>query len=47
MKKEEVIIVGAGPCGLACALAFMEKGLDVLVIEKDNIVSALYRYPTH
>ncbi|HHY20870.1 MAG TPA: YpdA family putative bacillithiol disulfide reductase [Bacilli bacterium] len=47
MKKEDVIIIGAGPCGLACALSFMEKGYQPLVIEKDNVVSSIYRYPTH
>ncbi|MFC0472925.1 YpdA family putative bacillithiol disulfide reductase [Halalkalibacter kiskunsagensis] len=47
MIKEEVIIVGGGPCGLAAAIACMEQGLEPLVIEKDNIVSAIHRYPTH
>ncbi|WP_066151553.1 YpdA family putative bacillithiol disulfide reductase [Halalkalibacter krulwichiae] len=47
MEKKEVIIVGGGPCGLAAAIACMNKGLEPLVIEKDNIVSAIHRYPTH
>ncbi|WP_332693427.1 YpdA family putative bacillithiol disulfide reductase [Halalkalibacter lacteus] len=47
MIKEEVIIVGGGPCGLAAAIACMEQGLQPLVIEKDNVVSAIHRYPTH
>ncbi len=47
MKKEEIIIIGAGPCGLAAALACMEQGFKPLVIEKENVVSAIYRYPTH
>ncbi|WP_088102239.1 YpdA family putative bacillithiol disulfide reductase [Halalkalibacter urbisdiaboli] len=47
MKKETVIIIGGGPCGLAAAIACMKKGYDPLVIEKDQIVSAIYRYPTH
>jgi thioredoxin reductase (NADPH) len=44
---EDVIIVGAGPCGLAAALALKETGKNPLIIEKGNIVNAIYRYPTH
>jgi thioredoxin reductase (NADPH) len=47
MKKEEIIIVGGGPCGLAAAIACMKEGFKPLVIEKDNVVSAIHRYPTH
>ncbi|SDI29519.1 YpdA family putative bacillithiol disulfide reductase [Natribacillus halophilus] len=47
MIQEKIVIVGAGPCGLATAIACKEKGWDPLVIEKGNIVSSLYRYPTH
>lgn len=47
MVQEDIIIVGAGPCGLAAAIALMEKGYRPLVIEKDNVVSSIYRYPTH
>lgn len=44
---EDVIIVGGGPCGLAAAIALKEKGKNPLIIEKGNIVNALYHYPTH
>jgi thioredoxin reductase (NADPH) len=47
MAYEDVIIIGAGPCGLAAAIALMEKGYNPLVIEKDHVVSSIYRYPTH
>ncbi|MDY7222195.1 YpdA family putative bacillithiol disulfide reductase [Halalkalibacterium halodurans] len=47
MEQEQVIIVGGGPCGLAAAIALQNEGLKPLVIEKDNIVSAIHRYPTH
>ncbi|RFU65563.1 YpdA family putative bacillithiol disulfide reductase [Peribacillus glennii] len=47
MKSEDVIVVGGGPCGLAAAISLKEAGEKVLVIEKGNIVNALYHYPTH
>ena len=47
MNKEDVIVVGGGPCGLAAAIALKKKGKDPLVIEKGNIVNAIYNYPTH
>lgn len=47
MKKEQIIIIGGGPCGLAAAIALKEVGQNPLVIEKGNIVHALYNFPTH
>src|SRR5699024_10051706 len=44
---EHTIIIGAGPCGIACALALQDKGIDPLIIEKGNIVNTIYHYPTH
>lgn len=47
MRQEEAIIVGGGPCGLAAAIALQEIGLKPIIIEKGNIVNAIYNYPTH
>ncbi|KMY54636.1 hypothetical protein AC623_12450 [Bacillus sp. FJAT-27231] len=47
MHKEDCIIVGGGPCGLAAAIALKEIGKDPLIIEKGNIVNSIYKYPTH
>jgi thioredoxin reductase (NADPH) len=43
----DVVIVGGGPCGLSAAISLQEEGLNVIVIEKGNVVDAIYKYPTH
>ncbi|KZE38077.1 hypothetical protein AV656_03880 [Bhargavaea cecembensis] len=47
MNQEEAIIIGGGPCGIAAAIALQDKGISPLIIEKGNIVNAIYNYPTH
>lgn len=47
MQSETAIIIGGGPCGLAAAIAMQHAGINPLVIEKGNIVNAIYNYPTH
>ena len=34
MEKNRAIILGSGPTGLITAWKLLEKGLDVLIIEK-------------
>jgi len=41
----DVVIIGAGPIGLACALEAKAKGLQYLVMEKGCLVNSLYHYP--
>lgn len=47
MAIRDVLIVGAGPAGLATAIAARRLGLDHQVVEQGAIVDAIYRYPTH
>lgn len=47
MQQEQCIIVGCGPCGLASAISLQNIGMNPLIIEKGNIVNALYHFPTH
>lgn len=47
MKQEDAIIVGGGPCGLSTAISLQDIGKNPLVIEKGNVVNAIYHYPTH
>ncbi|MBO8170667.1 MAG: YpdA family putative bacillithiol disulfide reductase [Bacillaceae bacterium] len=46
-NKENVIVIGAGPCGIAAGIALQEKGLNPLLIEKGALVQSIYDYPTH
>lgn len=43
----DVVVVGAGPCGLACAIAAKRAGLSVVVIDRGSIVSGIASYPTY
>ncbi|TSI10063.1 YpdA family putative bacillithiol disulfide reductase [Lysinibacillus sp. BW-2-10] len=47
MQNVDAIIVGGGPCGLSAAIELKTIGLKPIVIEKGNVVNALYNYPTH
>lgn len=47
MINRDAIIVGGGPCGISAAIALQNIGLSPLVIEKGNIVNAIFHYPTH
>ena len=45
MQRESVIIVGAGPIGLACAISAKRRGIDPLVIDAGAIANSIVRYP--
>lgn len=42
----DVVVVGAGPCGLAAAIACQQRGLSVVTIERSCLVSGIASYPT-
>jgi putative YpdA family bacillithiol system oxidoreductase len=41
----DVLIVGGGPIGIACALEAKRKNLSYIIIEKGALVNSLYHYP--
>jgi thioredoxin reductase (NADPH) len=47
MSELPVCIVGAGPCGLAAAVALEEAGIPAIVFDRSCVVSSIARYPTY
>src|SRR5216684_6276151 len=43
----DMICIGAGPTGLACAIEAKRAGLRPLVIDKGVLCNSLYRYPVN
>lgn len=46
-KVLDLIIIGAGPIGLACGIEATKANLDYLIIEKGVLVNSLYHFPTN
>ncbi len=47
MTAFDVIVIGAGPTGLACGIELKRRGVQALVIDKGCLTNSLYNYPTH
>ena len=47
MPVRDVLIVGAGPSGLAAAIAAKQQNLDYLVVEKGVLVNGIFNFPMH
>ena len=45
MKREEVIIVGAGPAGIGCAVALKQCGIDARVLDGAGVGAAFAAWP--
>jgi thioredoxin reductase (NADPH) len=43
----DVVVVGAGPCGLATAIAARRAGMSAVVFDRGCIVNGLSSYPTY
>jgi thioredoxin reductase (NADPH) len=47
MNVCDLVIIGAGPSGLACALEAEKRGIDYIVLEKGTLVNTIVGYPTY
>jgi thioredoxin reductase (NADPH) len=43
----DLLVVGAGPTGLACAIEAQKAGLRVVVVDKGCLCNSLFHYPAH
>lgn len=44
-NKKDIIIVGSGPIGIACALECKKRGWGYVVLEKGALTNSLFNYP--
>jgi thioredoxin reductase (NADPH) len=44
-EKLDVLVIGAGPIGLACGVEARRRGLVCRVVEKGCLVNSIYNYP--
>jgi thioredoxin reductase (NADPH) len=43
----DLLVVGAGPTGLACAIEAQKAGLRVVLVDKGCVCNSLFHYPAH
>ncbi len=46
MSVYDVLVVGAGPTGMACGIEALRAGLNLLIVEKGCLVNSLFTYPS-
>jgi thioredoxin reductase (NADPH) len=47
LQRFDVVVVGAGPTGLACGIELQQRGVSTVLIEKGCVTNSIYNYPTH
>jgi thioredoxin reductase (NADPH) len=45
--RVDVLVIGAGPTGLACAIEAQKAGLKVIAIDKGCVVNSIFNYPAN
>lgn len=43
----DVLVIGAGPTGLACAIDAQKAGCKVMIVDKGCLCNSLFHYPAH
>ena len=44
---KDILIIGAGPIGLACGIEAKKNDLDYLIIDKGMLVNSIFNYPVN
>jgi len=47
VESTDVVIVGAGPTGLACGIELKRRGVSAVLLDKGCVVNSIYQYPTN
>ena len=45
--SHDVLVIGAGPTGLACAIDAQRAGFSVVLVDKGCLTNSLFHYPAH
>src|SRR6202011_6059228 len=45
--SEDVVVIGAGPTGLACAIEAQRAGFRTMATDKGCVVNSIYNYPAN
>lgn len=43
----DLLVIGAGPTGLACAIEAQKAGFRVVLVDKGCVCNSIFRYPAH
>ena len=43
----DLVVIGAGPTGMACAIEAQRAGFSALLVDKGCLVNSLFHYPAH
>jgi len=46
-ETRDVLVIGAGPTGLACGIEAVRTGLKLLILEKGCLVNSIFSYPAN
>jgi thioredoxin reductase (NADPH) len=46
-SRNDVLVVGAGPTGMACAIEAQKAGFTAIIIDKGCLVNSIFHYPTN
>jgi len=47
MSSYDILCIGAGPTGLACAIEAKRAGMRALVVDKGTVCNSIYHYPSN